>query len=107
MDELKNDQTLISSLVEEFYYSIRERLEKDPGYDPEKYPNAHEFFKVRKWPGQKKEGDKKEEGGEKAEAMKEGKCTKTEQGAAGASSETKTDQEGATSSSAGVMGDDN
>ena len=63
MEELKNDKTLVGSLVEEFYYTIRDHLEKDPDYDPELYPHAHEFFKVRKWV--KKEEEKKREEAEK------------------------------------------
>ena len=60
MEELKNDKTLVGSLVEEFYYTIRDRLEKDPNYDPELYPHAHEFFKVRKWVKKEEEEKRKE-----------------------------------------------
>ena len=74
MEELKNDKTLVGSLVEEFYYTIRDRLEKDPNYDPELYPHAHEFFKVRKWV-------KKEEEEKRKEAEKQQKKEAAEGGA--------------------------
>ena len=94
MEDLKSDKSLVESLVEEFYYTIRDRLEKDPEYDPEKYPSAHEFFKVRKWPGQQKEEDKKKgEAGDKDKDKKD--------------KEAKTGQEGASTSSAAAMKEDN
>ena len=74
MEELKNDKTLVGSLVEEFYYTIRDHLEKDPNYDPELYPHAHEFFKVRKWV-------KKEEEEKRKEAEKQQKKEAAEGGA--------------------------
>jgi hypothetical protein len=72
MEELKNDKTLVGSLVEEFYYTIRDRLEKDPDYDPELYPHAHEFFKVRKWVKKEEEEKRKEAEKQQAAAMAEG-----------------------------------
>ena len=76
MEELKNDKTLVGSLVEEFYYTIRDRLEKDPNYDPELYPHAHEFFKVRKWVKKEEEEKRKEaEKQQKKEAAEGGAST--------------------------------
>ena len=94
MDELKNDKTLISSLVEEFYYTIRDRLEKDPDYDPELYPHAHEFFKIRKWV--KKEEEKKREEAEKQQ--------KKEQEAAEGGASTSLDTPTASASSSSTAG---
>lgn len=64
-----NDKSLVESLVEEFYYTIRERLEKDPDYDPEQYPHAHEFFTVRKWAKKQEEEKRIKEEAEKAKKL--------------------------------------
>ena len=88
--------------MEEFYYTIRDRLEKDPDYDPEKYPHAHEYFKVRKWVGQQKEEEEKK----KAEAAEKEKQAQAE-GGASSSTEAKTGQEATPTTSQAAMGEDN
>ena len=48
VSEAKDDQELVSSLSERMYYNMRERLEKDPDFKPERFPNAQNFYEPRK-----------------------------------------------------------
>ena len=87
VDKLKTDKSLVSGVVEEFYYSIRERIENDEeDYDPEKYPNSHKFYRIRKWPGQKKqeEEEKADAAAKEEEDKKEGATGGTSQEATAA-----------------------
>ena len=48
VSEAKDDPELVAALSETMYYNMRERLQGDADYDPERFPNAQNFYHPRK-----------------------------------------------------------
>jgi len=48
VSEAKDDPELVAALSETMYYNMRERLQGDTDYDPERFPNAQNFYHPRK-----------------------------------------------------------
>jgi len=48
VSEAKDDPELVAALSETMYYNMRERLQGDKDYDPERFPNAQNFYHPRK-----------------------------------------------------------
>ena len=48
LQEVRDNHELIDSMGEEMHGAMRERLEKDPDFSPQKFPQAQKVYNLKK-----------------------------------------------------------